>query len=420
MMREGWKATPVAALATYWNGYPFKPDELGDEGLPVVRIRQLLDPTAEFDRFAGMPRAENRIDSGDLVFSWSGTLGCRVWERGPAVLNQHLFRCDPARGIAPAWLSWALRWALREFEPYMHGSAMRHITRPMMKAVSVPTPPKDEQLRIAGFLDREYDRIAELSQHLGLLECRLNEMERARFTALVGAASPVPLRRIALSVSDGPFGSSLASKHYVDPPGVRVVRLGNIGLAEPLLRDAAYVDSRYAGSELAQHRLLTGEVVVAGLGDSAQPLGRAFAVPPELEGAIHKADCFRVRLQPAQDAAYVAWALTYGPAREVALLLSRGTTRSRLNTDVIRDLPVPLLDRGQQTSVAETMARHRQQSRNLVRAVRSATDSLAEYGSSLIAEAVTGQLDVSRLSDAQLDESARAASEGERPEVLSA
>jgi hypothetical protein len=46
-------------------------------------------------------------------------------------------------------------------------------------------------------------------------------------------------------------------------------------------------------------------------------------------------------------------------------------------------------------------------------------ERLIEYRDALITEAVTGQLDVTRLSDSRLDESAHAASEGQRPEVFS-
>ena len=44
--------------------------------------------------------------------------------------------------------------------------------------------------------------------------------------------------------------------------------------------------------------------------------------------------------------------------------------------------------------------------------------NLAEYRDSLITEAVTGHLDVTRLSEAQMDESLDAVRHGERPEVL--
>jgi len=43
-----------------------------------------------------------------------------------------------------------------------------------------------------------------------------------------------------------------------------------------------------------------------------------------------------------------------------------------------------------------------------------------DHRDALITEAVTGKLDVTRLSEQQMDESAHAAMEGEQPEVFSA
>jgi hypothetical protein len=45
---------------------------------------------------------------------------------------------------------------------------------------------------------------------------------------------------------------------------------------------------------------------------------------------------------------------------------------------------------------------------------------LYDYRDALISEAVTGQLDVSGVSESQMDESAHAAVEGECPEALPA
>lgn len=52
--------------------------------------------------------------------------------------------------------------------------------------------------------------------------------------------------------------------------------------------------------------------------------------------------------------------------------------------------------------------------------IDSFQDGLAEYRDALIAEAVSGKLDVTRLSDRQMEESALAATEGAAPGVLSA
>jgi len=58
------------------------------------------------------------------------------------------------------------------------------------------------------------------------------------------------------------------------------------------------------------------------------------------------------------------------------------------------------------------------------RSRRSCASASGGYGScyrdALITEAVTGKLDVTRLSEQQMDESAHAAMEGEQPEVFSA
>ena len=152
---------PLAAMASFENGYPFKPEELVDEGTAVIRIRQLVDPSAEVDRFQGELPTRYRIQDGDLVFSWSGSLAVRFWDRGPAYLNQHLFRVDPRPGISQRWLGYVLEASLPRLEGLMHGSAMTHITRPMLKLVRWDTPGLPEQRRIADFLD---DRVARIDQ----------------------------------------------------------------------------------------------------------------------------------------------------------------------------------------------------------------------------------------------------------------
>tara|TARA_R110000796_G_C14560710_1_gene434810 strand:+ start:3088 stop:3939 length:852 start_codon:yes stop_codon:yes gene_type:complete len=50
------------------------------------------------------------------------------------------------------------------------------------------------------------------------------------------------------SVVDGPFGSNLKTEHYVEDPGVRVVRLQNVLKYEYNDSDRAYVSDRHAGT----------------------------------------------------------------------------------------------------------------------------------------------------------------------------
>jgi len=170
---------PVAALANYVNGWAFKPDDFTPSGLPVVRISQLTDDQAAVDLYDGDLPDSVRLRDGDLVFSWSASLEVRVWNRGPAFLNQHLFRVVPANGIDNAWLRFALDAATRQFVGLMQGSAMTHITQPMMKLVRLPVPSPRRQRYVAEKLRSESDRVEQTVERLKRQISLLDEHRQA-------------------------------------------------------------------------------------------------------------------------------------------------------------------------------------------------------------------------------------------------
>jgi type I restriction enzyme S subunit len=150
----------------------------------------------------------------------------------------------------------------------------------------------------------------------------------------------LPLRRFIRDITDGPFGSSLTSSHYSDE-GARVIRLGNIGAAHFKDGDAAYIPMEYF-KHLRQHEVIPGDLIIAGLGDTNHPVGRACVAPDHLGPAIVKADCFRARLDEARlSHRYAAWALSSSFVSSQVQTLTRGSTRARINLDVAREIHVP-------------------------------------------------------------------------------
>jgi type I restriction enzyme, S subunit len=152
----------------------------------------------------------------------------------------------------------------------------------------------------------------------------------------------VPLKRVVLDACDGPFGSSLKSDHYRDD-GARVIRLGNVGVGSWVDSDAAYIDLDY-WRLLNRHHALTGDLIVAGLGDENHPVGRA-CVLPDLGPAMVKADCYRLRLDPMlADARFVALFLSSTAGSAEASKLADGATRSRLTLSKALSIPIPDVD----------------------------------------------------------------------------
>lgn len=139
---EGWQRFALSDLAHFVNGYPFKPSELGEVGLPIVKIPELksgvMDKTP---RNSGEKIPERyHLKDGDLIFSWSGTLAVNIWVGGPALLNQHLFLVLPTGRVSAAFMLLALREALSAFDNHTVGATMKHIRRSALDRVFVCLP----------------------------------------------------------------------------------------------------------------------------------------------------------------------------------------------------------------------------------------------------------------------------------------
>ena len=176
-MRDGWAETTLDGIAEYINGYPFKPADLGEVGLPVIRIKQLLDPNEPVDRTNTDTPDRCLLRDGDIVFSWSGTLAVRIWNRGPAKLNQHLFRVVEKKGVYKGIIPLILEHAIEELEEKSHGTTMKHITKQTLLPHKVLLPPLPEQKRIV-------DLISSVDSYIDALQQQLESEKRSRNAVL--------------------------------------------------------------------------------------------------------------------------------------------------------------------------------------------------------------------------------------------
>lgn len=149
-----WQQRSLSSLGEYQNGFAFNELHWSEHGLPIVRIAQITGSQAIVDRFPGRLPETFRIDSGDLIFSWSGTLAVIQWAGGPAWLNQHLFKVVPAPDIAKSFLFHLLQASVVEMNKRAHGSTMKHIKRGELSEFLVSMPVAvDEQLKLSSVLD---------------------------------------------------------------------------------------------------------------------------------------------------------------------------------------------------------------------------------------------------------------------------
>ena len=135
---QNWGLVRLGEATDLINGRAFKPTDWTESGLQIVRIQNLNNPKAPFNRFDGEVRPKFLIDTGDFLISWSGTpgtsFGAHIWDRGPAVLNQHIFKSDLLGGVFDKhFLKIAINARLLELIEKAHGGVgLQHITKPRL------------------------------------------------------------------------------------------------------------------------------------------------------------------------------------------------------------------------------------------------------------------------------------------------
>jgi type I restriction enzyme, S subunit len=144
-LAEEWKLESLADLGTFLNGYAFDPSEWFDEGLPIVKIKELnAGVTVGTPRNSGEKLPDRyRFTDGDIIFSWSGSLVVRVWDQGDAWVNQHLFKVTPRARMPKSFLYLSIKFAIPIFATLTTGATMQHIKRKELDFVKVRVPRAD-------------------------------------------------------------------------------------------------------------------------------------------------------------------------------------------------------------------------------------------------------------------------------------
>lgn len=145
MIPEGWRVGRLTDIANYLNGLAMQkfPPENMDESLPVLKIKELGQGFcgADSDRCSCNIKEVYKINDGDVIFSWSGTLIVDVWCGGKCGLNQHLFKVTSKD--YPKWFYYYwTKYHLKEFIHIAKDKAvtMGHIKRGHLEEALVVIP----------------------------------------------------------------------------------------------------------------------------------------------------------------------------------------------------------------------------------------------------------------------------------------
>ncbi len=184
---SGWCWATIGDTGKYINGFAFKPEHREAAGRPIVRIQNLTDPEKPLYRTSLNVSEDFHVATGEMLLSWSATVDVFVWNREPALVNQHIFRVAPDEAIVDKallfhWLKVAIDQLLDS--EHLHGSTMKHINRGPFMAHRIPLPPLREQRRIAEALE---ELLSDLDVGVAELQAAQRKLRKYRQSLLKAA-----------------------------------------------------------------------------------------------------------------------------------------------------------------------------------------------------------------------------------------
>jgi type I restriction enzyme S subunit len=370
---DGWEDKNLGSLCSLINGFPFKPDDWGPDGKPIIRI-QNLNGGNDYNHFDGKIDPKYEVDPGTMLFAWSGNRGTSfgpyVWSGPTGLLNQHIFKVIPSEGIHREWFFYALDEVKERVERDAHGaSGLVHVRKSDLVKYPIAFP-KDptEQTKIAEILST-VDRAIEQTEALiakqqslktGLMQDlltrgidqhgNLRSEQTHKFKDSPLGRIPVEWEVVTLNqVVDEliTYGIVQAGPHIED--GVPYIRTGDMSgdfiEVDRLLRTSFKLAKAYKRSEVHE-----GDIVFA----LRATVGKVMPVDASLHGANLTQGTAKISPKKGIASAYLIQALRTSKVQDQIRLCEKGTTFMEITLTDLRQILVAMpKEESEQQAIAE-------------------------------------------------------------------
>ena len=143
------KKVKIKDVVKLINGHPFKPTDRENSGMNIIRIQNLNNPLAIYNKTAKNVDKKYIVKKGDILISWSASLGVYEWKKDDAYLNQHIFKVEfISDKISKDYFRYVIQLALEELSYKMHGVGLKHLTKGILEDYTFSLPSKESQEEI--------------------------------------------------------------------------------------------------------------------------------------------------------------------------------------------------------------------------------------------------------------------------------
>lgn len=409
---EGWEVSKLKYLGSYVNGYPFRPDDWGDKGKPIIRIQDLTGSNDSPNYYDGDIDAKYHIKNGDILVSWAATLDAFIWNKGDGLLNQHIFKAIPQEEkITSYFFFWMIKEAMQNMNnDNKHGIFMQHVTLDVFNNFSVPLPPLSEQRRIATYLFQKIseadimldDTLSSITGYKKLKQAVITQAvtkgvrgEREMKDSGIDYIGQIPsewffgkLRNVGdtqngISKSSEFFGKGFPFVSYSDV-------YKNYSLSSTV---SGLVDS--TPEEQKRYSVKKGDIFFTRTSETIEEVGFSCVCEKDIPNATFAG--FLIRVRPFSDKLYTPYAKYYFRSSHLRFYLVKEmnlVTRASLGQSLLKSMPVLFPPLEEQKEIADYLDVKCAEIDGLIAKKEQLAKELESYKKSLIYEVVTGKREV--------------------------
>lgn len=317
-------------VATYINGYAFKPADYSLNGKQIIRIQDLTGNAYQTNNFAGELDDKYLVSSGDVLISWSASLGVFEWNKEEAWLNQHIFKVVFNKlPVDKRYFIHQARYVINRGAMLAHGATMRHLTKKVFESLPFSYPNRSEQLTIAKRLD-------DIQRQIYLAEKQISKLDslvKSRFIEMFGDPCDANGNRAKVKVASicelriGPFGSALHKNDYISG-GHPLINPSHI-IGSSIIPDADLTVSDDKYKSLEAYHLLPGDIVLGRRGE----IGRCAVVQDK--GFLCGTGSMVLRPRAGVRSEYLQRVVSFPSFRQALERNAVGVTMKNLNAKIV-------------------------------------------------------------------------------------
>jgi type I restriction enzyme S subunit len=347
------------------NGCAFKPEDWKQNGTPIIRIQNLNDPNASFN-YSQAPIAErNRVEAGDLLFAWSGTIGtsfgARVWAGPSGVLNQHIFKVHMDEQQITLPFSLLVFARIEEaIAKQAHGfkASFVHVKKSDLVKVSLPVPSLPEQRAIA-------EALSDVDGLLGGLDrliAKKRDLKQAAMQQLLTGQTRLPGFHgewVVKALGDlGSIYGGLTGKTKTDFGEVAGRYVTFMNVMTNVVIDTGIFERVKVSPTESQNRVLKGDLLFNGSSETPEEVAMCAVLNEDVPNLFLNSFCFGFRFRDGAetDGLFMAYHLRSKEGRELMKSLAQGSTRYNLSKAALLKSPLRLPTLPEQTAIAVVLS----------------------------------------------------------------